>query len=349
MTFRLGTFDRPGEPAAPFPALVLGERVIPLGRLEVLFRRLNVSLTGGESILGLLSSWDSNFTALSAAADALAADALAADATGIESIDVKALRVRPPVDLPRQIFCTIANYRSHIVDTVRDPELSPRLGEPDTPECLARAEKAIEERRRTPPYVCFKLPTTVIGPADPLELPPDAQRPDWELELAVVIGRPGRHIPRRDAMRLVAGYTLVNDITVRDRVLRPDLPRLGSDWLQSKNAPGFLPTGPYLVPAAFVPDPYAVRLTLRLNGDIVQDELCSDMLFDIETQIEYISKYAQLLPGDLICTGTPAGCGIRYKRFLKPGDILEARAPGLGAQRTRCVAERDAGDPPISL
>jgi 2-keto-4-pentenoate hydratase/2-oxohepta-3-ene-1,7-dioic acid hydratase in catechol pathway len=333
MTFRLGTFARPGEGAAPFPALVLGERVIPLGRLALLFRRLNVSLTAGESILGLLSSWDRNFTALSAAADALAAVG-----TDIESIDVKALQVRPPVDLPRQIFCTIANYRGHILDTVRDPVLSPPLREPDTPECLARAEQAIEERRRSPPYVCFKLPTTVIGPSDPLELPPAAQRPDWELELAAVIGRAGRHIPRRDAMRFVAGYTLVNDITVRDWVLRADLPRLGSDWLQSKNAPGFLPTGPYLVPAAFVPDPYAVRLTLRLNGDVVQDELCSDMLFDIETQIEYISKYAQLLPGDLICTGTPAGCGIRYKRFLKPGDTLEASAPGFGAQRTRCVA-----------
>jgi 2-keto-4-pentenoate hydratase/2-oxohepta-3-ene-1,7-dioic acid hydratase in catechol pathway len=334
MTFRLGTFEGPGT--APFPGLVLGERVIPLARLELLFRRLNVSLTGSESILDVLASWDSNFTALSTVADAL----LAGD-TGIESIDVKELRVRPPVDLPRQVFCTIANYRSHIVDTVRDAALSPRLGEPDTAECLARAEKAIADRLRSPPYVCFKLPTTVIGPADPLELPPDAQRPDWELELAVVIGRAGRHIPRRDAMRFVAGYTLVNDITVRDWVLRPDLPRLGSDWLQSKNAPGFLPTGPYLVPAAFVPDPYALRLTLHLNGDVVQDELCSDMLFDIETQIEYISKYAQLLPGDLICTGTPAGCGIRYQRFLQPGDILDATAPGFGTHRTFCTDERE--------
>jgi 2,4-diketo-3-deoxy-L-fuconate hydrolase len=222
---------------------------------------------------------------------------------------------------------------------VRDPALTLRLGEPDTPECRERAAKAIEERLRTPPYVCFKLPTTVIGPAETLTLPSGALRIDWELELAVVIGRAGRHIPRADAMGYVAGYTLANDITARDLVLRPDLPRLGSDWLQSKNAPGFLPLGPYFIPAAFVPDPYGLRLTFRLNGEVMQDELVADMLFDIEAQIEYISKYAQLLPGDVICTGTPAGCGIRYQRFLKPGDLMEGTAPGFGVLRTACVGE----------
>jgi len=92
--------------------------------------------------------------------------------------------------------------------------------------------------------------------------------------------------------------------------------------------------GPYFIPAAFVADPYALRLTFRLNGEVMQDERVSDMLFDIETQIEYVSKYAQLLPGDVICTGTPAGCGIRYKRFLKPGDVMEGTAPGFGILRT---------------
>jgi 2-keto-4-pentenoate hydratase/2-oxohepta-3-ene-1,7-dioic acid hydratase in catechol pathway len=121
--------------------------------------------------------------------------------------------------------------------------------------------------------------------------------------------------------------------------MRGDLPRLGSDWLQSKNAPGFLPMGPWFVPAAFVPDPYKLRLNLTLNGETMQDELVADMLFDIETQIEYISRYALLLPGDVICTGTPAGSGMRYKRFLMPGDVMEATAPGFGTQHTECVEE----------
>jgi 2-keto-4-pentenoate hydratase/2-oxohepta-3-ene-1,7-dioic acid hydratase in catechol pathway len=158
--------------------------------MDLLLRRLNVQLSGEQSVLGLLSNWSHNFAALSRVADAIAAGD-----SGIESLNVDELRVHAPIDVPRQIFCTIANYRSAIVDTVRDPALTPRLGEPDTPECLQRAAKAIEERMRTPPYMCFKLPTTVIGPADPLELPHHAQRPDWELELGVVIGREGRRIP----------------------------------------------------------------------------------------------------------------------------------------------------------
>lgn len=335
MLFTLGTFRANEGPA--FAGLVRDGHVVPLGRLELLLRRLNLRLTDTTSVLALLSSWDSNFAALVQANEALSA----AD-HGVASIPLAELQVRAPIDLPRQVFCAIANYRSHIVDTVRDTSSAPRLDEPDTPECLQRASKAIEERLRSPPYVCFKPPTAVIGPTEVLELPREALRTDWELELGVIIGRAGRRIPRKEAMRFVAGYTLTNDITVRDWVLRPDLPRLGSDWLQSKSAPGFLPTGPWFVPAAFVPDPYALRLTLRLNGEVMQDEQVSDMLFDIETQIEYISRYALLLPGDVICTGTPAGSGIRYKRFLKPGDVMEATAPGFGVQRTLCVAETDS-------
>ena len=107
---------------------------------------------------------------------------------------------------------------------------------------------------------------------------------------------------------------------------------------RTRPPPGFLPMGPF-VPAAFIAGPYALRLTFRLNGEVMQDELVSDMLFDIETQIEYISKYAQLLPGDVICTGTPAGCGIRYKRFLKPGDVMEGTAPGFGILRTTAAQQ----------
>jgi 2,4-didehydro-3-deoxy-L-rhamnonate hydrolase len=334
--FRLGTFSH--DSVTRFAGLVVGERVVPSGRMDLLLRRLNVPLFGDHSVLGLLADWSHNFAAFSRVADAIAAGD-----SGVESVAVADLHVHAPIDVPRQIFCTIANYRSAIIDTVRDPALTPRLGEPDTAECLERAAKTIDERMRTPPYMCFKLPTTVIGPDDPLELPHHAQRPDWELELGVVIGREGRRIPKQDAMSYVAGYTLVNDITVREMVARPDLPRFASDWLQSKNAPGFLPMGPYLIPASFVPDPYALRLTLKLNGDVMQDESVSDMMFDIATQIEYISQHARLLPGDVICTGTPAGAGTRYKRFLKPGDVMESTAPGFGIQRTTCVAERTSG------
>jgi len=114
---------------------------------------------------------------------------------------------------------------------------------------------------------------------------------------------------------------------------------MGTDWLQSKNGPGFLPMGPYLVPAAFLPDPYGVKMTLSLNERPMQSSMVADMMFDIATQIEYLSQYVQLLPGDVICTGTPAGCGTHYKRYLQPGDVIHASMPELGSQHTPCVAE----------
>jgi 2-keto-4-pentenoate hydratase/2-oxohepta-3-ene-1,7-dioic acid hydratase in catechol pathway len=153
------------------------------------------------------------------------------------------------------------------------------------------------------------------------------------------MGKKVRRLSRTEAMSHVAGYVLVNDITARDQVRRSDVPNMGTDWLQSKNGPGFLPLGPYFVPAAFLPDPYGLRLTLSVNDRHMQDALASDMLFNIATQIEYISQHAQLLPGDVICTGTPAGCGTHYKRFLQPGDVIHGSAPGLGAQHTACIAQ----------
>jgi 2,4-diketo-3-deoxy-L-fuconate hydrolase len=333
VSFRLGTFSRAGE--VPFPGLVLDTRVYALGALEPLLNRMGLRLNCADTLLSLFSEWERNFSILEKAAFALSDNSRSAPSAELDS-----LRIHAPLQCPRQIFCTIANYRSHIVDTLRDPAMSPALHEPDPPELLARAAQVIEERLRGQPYVCLKLPTTVIGPTDPLEIPHHAKRTDWELELGVVISAPCRRVSRERAMDFVAGYMLVNDITIRELVARPDLRRLGSDWLQSKNGPGFLPTGPYLVPAAFVPDPNAIRLQLALNGTLMQDASVSDMLFDIPAQIAYISQHAQLLPGDLICTGTPAGCGTRYKRFLTPGDVIHATAEGFGAQRTTCVSER---------
>jgi 2-keto-4-pentenoate hydratase/2-oxohepta-3-ene-1,7-dioic acid hydratase in catechol pathway len=335
--FSLGTFSGAGN--AFFPGLVLprGE-VVPLDRLTPLLHQLDLHLEGVESVLRLLSNWSDNLAALKVIA-ATVNERETVTPADFGAIALSRLHVHAPIHVPRQIFCTVANYRSHIVDTLRDPSASPRLGEPDSPELLAQAEAIVEERLRGSPYACFKLPSTVIGPTDPMEIPHHAQKTDWELELGVVIGAPCRRATRENAMSFVAGYTLVNDITVRELVARPDLPRLASDWLQSKNSPGFLPTGPFLVPADFIEDPYALRLQLRLNGELMQSELASDMIFDIAAQIAYISQHAQLLPGDIICTGTPAGCGTRHKRFLKPGDVMECTADGLGTLRTQCVAE----------
>jgi 2-keto-4-pentenoate hydratase/2-oxohepta-3-ene-1,7-dioic acid hydratase in catechol pathway len=288
------------------------ERVIPLSAV-MSFRQPQ-----SQSLLSLFDQWDSHFQALAIACESLTPELKDA------SLDITELHAHAPF-VPRQIFCTIANYRSHILEVITDAGGS--------------VENLFEDRLRGSPYACFKLPSTVIGPTDPLQIPRHVQRLDWELELGVVMGKHARRVSREEAMTYVAGYVMTNDITARDQVRRTDVPNMGTDWLQSKNAPGFLPLGPYFVPAAFIPDPYHLRLNLSLNDRHMQDGVVSDMLFDIATQIEYISQHAQLLPGDVICTGTPAGCGMHYKRFLQPGDVMHASIPGLGTQHTACVAE----------
>jgi 2,4-didehydro-3-deoxy-L-rhamnonate hydrolase len=341
MQFKLGTFSAgAGTPA--YVGLVdnTADRVVPLALAEPLLQRLNLKLCqsgrpGGQadSLLSLLGNWDANFQAL-----AILCEALPGELTKL-SVAIDELHTRAPIDPPRQVFCTIANYRSHIIETILDAGVPPHTDAMDATARRQYAERIIEERLSGSPYACFKLPSTVIGPTDSLQIPRHAQRVDWELELGVVIGKTARRVSRSEAMSYVAGYVLVNDITARDQVRRADVPNMGTDWLQSKNAPGFLPMGPYFVPAAFLPDPSGVRLTLSLNDRLMQDGIASDMLFDIAAQIEYLSQHARLLPGDVICTGTPAGCGTHHKRYLQPGDVIHASAPGLGTQHTPCIAE----------
>jgi 2,4-diketo-3-deoxy-L-fuconate hydrolase len=186
----------------------------------------------------------------------------------------------------------------------------------------------------------------VTGPFDPIIVPFDAKKPDWELELGVVIGRHARRVSREHALAYVAGYTVVNDITLREKVFRrkTDSPELGMDFTVSKGAPSFLPMGPYLVPAAFIADPQKLRITLELNGKVMQDEETADMIFTVARLIEYLSADVELQPGDVICTGSPAGNGMHYNRFIQEGDVLEGSITGasidLGTQRNPCTVEK---------
>jgi 2-keto-4-pentenoate hydratase/2-oxohepta-3-ene-1,7-dioic acid hydratase in catechol pathway len=191
------------------------------------------------------------------------------------------------------------------------------------------------------PYVFTKPISAISGAYDDLVLPSTTEKPDWEVELAVVIGKEGYNINVADAMDYVAGYSIVNDISARDLIPRTDYKMLGTDWLRSKGQPGFLPLGPYVVPKCFIENPYDLSMLLTVSGSVMQDETTSDMLFSIEQQIAYISKYVTLLPGDIICTGSPAGNGTHYDRYLKDGDVMWAEISGLGYQRQQCVKKSD--------
>ena len=214
-----------------------------------------------------------------------------------------------PVE-PRQIFQVALNYRDHAVEA----------GQP-----VPRS-----------PFVFAGLPSAICGPRDDVVLPRVGQH-DWELELGVVIGRRARHVSRAEAADCIAGYIIANDLTTRDRLRRPEPGRI--DYLAAKNAPTFLPVGPYVVPADEVDVAAGLPMVLAVNGEVMQRGSTADMVFDVPDLIAALAADVELLPGDLLLTGTPAGTGQARGRFLRPGDVMTATIGGLGAQRNRCVGE----------
>ncbi|MFJ9564024.1 fumarylacetoacetate hydrolase family protein [Streptomyces fuscichromogenes] len=314
--FALGTFSAPDRD--PFPGLLARERVLDLGSA------LDWAPSGVRAVL---ERWEETLPVL----HALAAD----DGLAWQPLD--GLRVHAPVE-PRQVFQSGANYRQHVIDL----EVAHRS--PDDPRTVAeaRAEAAAMMDRRAAedlPYVFIGLPGAITGPYDDVVLPAWARQPDWELELAAVIGRPAYRVSVEEALSYVAGYTIANDLTDRAGVFRRDMTAIGTDWLRSKNAPGFTPLGPWLVPAGSIADPGDLRVTLSLNGETMQDESTKDMLFDVARLVSYASASARLLPGDLLLTGSPAGNGMHWGRLLRDGDVMTGTITGLGVQRTRCVQE----------
>lgn len=324
--FALGTFSVQDEQAEKFAGLVVDRKVASISKLA---EEHDFPQLGGKSVLALLEAWSSSFQAL---------QALVAKVDTSQWIDEIQLKFHPAVDLPRQIFCTGANYRKHVVDMTVDANVGPEGLSKE--ELKKWAEDMMDNRvANGEPYVFTKPVSAISGPYDDLVLPPTTEKPDWELELAVVIGKAGYNIREADAMDHVAGYTIVNDISARDLIPRTDYKMLGTDWFRSKGQPGFLPLGPYVVPKCFIDNPYDLLMKLTVSGTTMQNETTADMLFNIEKQIAYISKYAKLLPGDIICTGSPAGNGTHYNRYLADGDVMVGEISGLGSQRQKCVAE----------
>jgi 2-keto-4-pentenoate hydratase/2-oxohepta-3-ene-1,7-dioic acid hydratase in catechol pathway len=338
--YALGVFRRPAgvsaagseRDGAEFTGLVVGDQVR--------------DVSGFGTMNDLLDHWDCAQSRLDELAATVPSGDHASDAAGGGGngpwIPLAGLDVRCPVS-PGQILQCGANYRRHVVDLVlaerrADESMTGPGSQVPEDEARAWAEAMMDERARGgAPYVFAGLPGALTGPYDDVILPERGTRHDWELELAAVIGRPARHLTRENALDYVAGYTICNDLTTRDLVYRADLKAIGTDWFAAKNAPTFLPTGPYLVPAKFVADPADLRITLRHNGIVRQDESTADMLFDLPAILAYITEVTELRPGDLVLTGSPAGNGMHWGVFLAAGDLLEGEITGLGTQRNRCI------------
>lgn len=274
----------------------------------------------------LFPAWDANLDRISAYIAAPSAPPLGS--AGIAA----AGHVLAPVQPVGPILAAGVNYREHIIQISVAHRLGREGAKPE--ELAADAAAEIDERVRVgDPYVWTGIPSAVSGAYDDIQLPDVGEDIDWELELGVVIGRRAHRVSAEDALSFVAGYVVVNDITSRTLVPRPDVQAVGTDWFRAKNQPTFFPTGPVLVPRRFVPDPSALRIQLSVNGDMRQDAVAADLAFDIPSLIAYTSSVSVLEPGYLLITGSPPGNGSHWGRFLHDGDVIESTITGLGVQR----------------
>lgn len=218
-------------------------------------------------------------------------------------------RYGPPIKRPSKIVCVGLNYADHAKESGVDLPAEPVL--------------------------FFKSTTALCGPNDPVIIPQDSMKTDWEVELAVVIGAVARRVSEADALRHVAGYVLHNDYSEREWQLER-----GGQWVKGKSADTFAPLGPWLVTPDEVPNPQDLSLWLRLNGRMMQNSSTRQMAFGVAVLISYISRFMTLLPGDVISTGTPPGVGLGQKPplYLTPGDVIELGISGLGEQRQEARA-----------
>ena len=202
---------------------------------------------------------------------------------------------------------------------------------------LNYARHALETNAKIPdePVLFFKATTALCGPNDNVVIPRNSTKTDWEVELAVVIGKTTRYANETTASENIAGYALHNDYSEREFQLERN-----GQWVKGKSADTFAPLGPYLVTKDEVSDPQNLNLWLKVNGEMLQDSNTSDMIFKIPFLVSYISQFMTLLPGDVISTGTPSGVGLGMnpQRYLKPGDVVELGIEGLGEQMQKAVA-----------
>jgi 2-keto-4-pentenoate hydratase/2-oxohepta-3-ene-1,7-dioic acid hydratase in catechol pathway len=243
---------------------------------------------------------------------------LAIITAGLASIDspsacathpVNEVTLHAPLPNPPRIFAIGLNYRDHAIES--------GMAIPTTP------------------VVFFKLPAAIIGPGDAIVLPKNSTQPDYEAELAFVIGKGGYRIPASAWREHVYGYTIVNDVSARDVQFAT------SQWSMSKSFPTFCPIGPSIVTADEIPDPHNLQISLSIDGEQLQNSNTRELVFKIPELIEYLSSITPLLPGDIISTGTPPGVGLGRtpKRWLKPGETVTVTVEGLGSLTNPVIAE----------
>ena len=318
--FKLGTFAKPGD--KPFAAIVLGDDVFALGATHFAYDLPHARLgQSASSIDGLLQDWDASFAKL----QEIVAYLEKAGKPGAEKL--ADLRPLPPVRWPGKMFYAAQNFQEHVDEMLR-AGMTPAGG-----------PKFTGEKSTSDPYLFLKAPSTLAGATDDIAIPTGLKKIDWEAEIALAIGRPGKRIKAERALDHVAGFMTTNDVSARDLQIRADRPGLRSDWLNGKSHDNFAPMGPFLVPRVFVPDHKNLFIRLTVNGEIKQNGNTSQFIFTPEEQIEYASNILTLETGDIFSCGTCGGVGQGTNTFLKVGDVMETEIESLGKMRNRFVAE----------
>lgn len=327
--FRLAVMAHADGP--PFVALVQQGSAIELRAAEHAYHKRRgrpaSALALDDGILGLLGDWGASFAALQQISAFLDDEGLGNGRLAEHVHDPASLRTLPPISRPSKIMCVAQNYREHVEEM--------RASHAATPG--AESAAAVADPIPFRPYLWLKAPSAITGPFDDIELPSPDSKIDWEVELALVIGKSGRRISVDDAMSYVAGFVTMNDVSRRDALLRPDRMKLRTDWYAGKSYDGFAPIGPYFVPRQFV-DHRNLRLRLSVNGELKQDGNTSGLIISAEENLAYASTVNTLVPGDIIATGTCGGVGHGTGTYLKPGDVVEAEVEHLGSLRNRFVA-----------
>ena len=321
-SYRLATYvGADGEPRA---GLVIDDRVIDAATA---LERNGAARSGSQSnVLGLLCAWDEMHPRFKAVARDVRArgasyghGASYVRGDSYESRPLSGVTLLAPILFPGTIFCAGANYRDHVEEMSKALNLPP---EPDPHELGLK------------PWHFIKASAPCIrGPGAKITLPTYSSRVDWEAEIAVVIGRECRNVALDQALDYVAGVTVVNDLSARDHLRRKhvatDSP-FHFDWVSQKCFDGALPMGPWICPMEEIEDLSKLAIKLWVNEDLMQDSSSSHLIFSVAEQIAHLSTRLTLRPGDVIATGTPAGCGAARGRFLKAGDRVRVWVETVG-------------------
>ena len=227
----------------------------------------------------------------------------------MEGFPIESVTLRSPILNPEKILLMAVNYHSH--------------------------GKEQNESAPTEPYLFTKFRNALIGPGEPILIPRISQKVDWEVELAVIIGKAGKYISKKDAMGYVAGYVVSNDVSFRDLQFSTRLPNgktmLGLNWVKGKGLDSSFPLGPWLVTSDEIPNPHDLKISLSVNGVRRQESNTGDMVFTIDSIIEYVSSGITLKPSDIISTGTPGGvAAFTGGPYLKDGDVIEGTIDKIG-------------------